>query len=350
MSDAEPSDDVSTSAASAASAAPPPRRPLRAGRYLFGAATALGVLLAIARPAASDGLAAWQVLPFWLLHAWTAIALLSVAQRVVARWRVAGARGRWLRVLAAGALGSLAFAPAALGLEQLFGIVDGPPDDAFDRLAQQSVAMALLIEWLETLVPVTSAWLVLHLPWLLRLDFAAGASASVAPSPAAAIDASASGSAVPPTRVTADSASTGPASTGSRTGATASASAAPIEDAAPIDDAAAFLDRLPANLGRDWVALSSELHYVRVHTTRGQALVLHSLRDALAALADVPGLQIHRGHWVADDHVVRLQRSGRGLVCVLDTGLTCPVSRRRQRDAIARYGAPRAARYRTSAA
>ena len=42
-----------------------------------------------------------------------------------------------------------------------------------------------------------------------------------------------------------------------------------------------------------------EDHYVRVFTDAGESLILLRLSDAMAEVRDVPGLQIHRSHWVA---------------------------------------------------
>jgi DNA-binding LytR/AlgR family response regulator len=86
--------------------------------------------------------------------------------------------------------------------------------------------------------------------------------------------------------------------------------------------------RVPRNIGRDLVALSAELHYIRVRTAAGEALILHPFGRAVAELAGTgTGLQIHRSHWVVLAHVQRIDRRDQGALCLLSTGATLPVSR-----------------------
>lgn len=86
--------------------------------------------------------------------------------------------------------------------------------------------------------------------------------------------------------------------------------------------------RIPSRLGRDLLALAMEDHYVRVHTALGSDLILMRLRDAVAELDGVPGLQVHRSHWVAAQAVAGVERRPDGkLTLVLTNGLRVPVSR-----------------------
>lgn len=91
--------------------------------------------------------------------------------------------------------------------------------------------------------------------------------------------------------------------------------------------AAPFLARLPARLGRDLLCLEMEDHYVRAHTPLGSDLILMRLRDAVAELEGVEGLQVHRSWWVARGAVEAVERDGRGLKLRLRGGLEAPVSR-----------------------
>jgi len=101
------------------------------------------------------------------------------------------------------------------------------------------------------------------------------------------------------------------------------------EPAAPaLPREPAFLARIPAKLGRDLLALEMEDHYVRVHTAVGSDLILMRLRDAVAELAGLDGLQVHRSHWVAAAAVTGVERKPDGkLTLVLRNGLRVPVSR-----------------------
>ena len=87
-----------------------------------------------------------------------------------------------------------------------------------------------------------------------------------------------------------------------------------------------LVERLPPNLRGPLVCLRMEDHYVRVHTTRGSALILMRLTDAMAEATPTPGAQSHRSWWVAADAIEGFERVGRVGQLRLKTGLTAPVS------------------------
>ncbi|GAA4044179.1 LytTR family transcriptional regulator [Erythrobacter jejuensis] len=88
-----------------------------------------------------------------------------------------------------------------------------------------------------------------------------------------------------------------------------------------------FIDRLPPELGTGLLALEMEDHYVRAHTALGSDLVLMRLRDAMAELGGIEGMQVHRSWWVARGAVKDVKREGRNVRLVLGGGLEAPVSR-----------------------
>ncbi len=88
-----------------------------------------------------------------------------------------------------------------------------------------------------------------------------------------------------------------------------------------------FLERLPAQIGTDLIALEMEDHYVRAHTALGSELVLMRMRDAVAELDGIAGEQVHRSWWVARGAVADVKRDGRNVRLVLDNGIEAPVSR-----------------------
>lgn len=90
---------------------------------------------------------------------------------------------------------------------------------------------------------------------------------------------------------------------------------------------ARFLDRLPAELGSELIALEMEDHYVRAHTALGSELVLLRMRDAVAELDGIEGAQVHRSWWVARGAVSDVKREGRNIRLLLDNGIEAPVSR-----------------------
>jgi LytTr DNA-binding domain len=103
-----------------------------------------------------------------------------------------------------------------------------------------------------------------------------------------------------------------------RTGATTSASVEPPK----------FLERLPLKLrGADVWAVEAEDHYLRLHTSKGQDLILMRLADAVAELEGIEGAQVHRSWWIARDAITDARRGDGRATLTLKDGAEVPVSR-----------------------
>lgn len=104
------------------------------------------------------------------------------------------------------------------------------------------------------------------------------------------------------------------------------------EPAAPSVAAAAsaaprIMDRAPTRVRGELLALQAEDHYVRVHTSAGDALVLMRLADAIAETDGVEGLRVHRSWWVARAAVREARAEGRRASLLLTNGVSAPVTR-----------------------
>ncbi|MDP3490854.1 MAG: LytTR family DNA-binding domain-containing protein [Phenylobacterium sp.] len=89
-----------------------------------------------------------------------------------------------------------------------------------------------------------------------------------------------------------------------------------------------FLERLPPRLrGADLYAIEAEDHYLRLHTSRGQDLILMRLSDAVEELDGLEGAQVHRSWWVARRAVEDARRGDGRAVLTLKGGVEAPVSR-----------------------
>ena len=89
-----------------------------------------------------------------------------------------------------------------------------------------------------------------------------------------------------------------------------------------------FLDRLPPKLrGAELYAVSAEDHYLRLHTSKGQDLILMRLSDAVAELEGIEGARTHRSWWVAKDAVTGARRGDGRATLSLKGGVEAPVSR-----------------------
>jgi hypothetical protein len=247
-------------------------------RFVTLAFLLLGIIFGLMQPAGSSSLTRPEAVLFWLLHAVCAIPCVILAVWLLARTKVM--LPPWLFVGVSGLLAAIVLAFAALSIEKLFAV-----EDFSVALLAQPKANGYFGVWLDEFTglapPFVLAWMLINLPRLQRIR-------AIAP-------------------------------------------------AMTEPQAAGLLAGLPAELGNDVVLLSSDLHYLHVHTTRGKAMLLYNLADAETEL-DGRGMRVHRSHWVADQHVLGLLRKGSSVICQLRGGLSVPVSRRRQAEAVARYG------------
>lgn len=88
-----------------------------------------------------------------------------------------------------------------------------------------------------------------------------------------------------------------------------------------------FFGTMKANIGSEILCLEMQDHYVNVHTSLGNELILMRLRDAIKELKDVDGLQVHRSWWVARSAVKKIVRDGRNIRLLLQNDIEVPVSR-----------------------
>ena len=89
-----------------------------------------------------------------------------------------------------------------------------------------------------------------------------------------------------------------------------------------------FLERLPVKLrGSEIFAVEAEDHYLRLHTSKGQDLILMRMGDAVAELEGLEGAQVHRSWWVAKAAVKDSRRGDGRATLTLKDGARVPVSR-----------------------
>lgn len=112
--------------------------------------------------------------------------------------------------------------------------------------------------------------------------------------------------------------------------ADATLAAATAPQAAPAGSA--FADRLPVKFRAAQVyAVSAEDHYLRVHTSAGETMVLMRLADAVRELAALEGQQTHRSWWVAKQGLADVARGDGKVTLKLKSGAEAPVSRTYQK-------------------
>ena len=88
-----------------------------------------------------------------------------------------------------------------------------------------------------------------------------------------------------------------------------------------------FLKLLPIEKQGRLICLEMDDHYLKVHTSNGQHMLLMRFKDALGLLSSYPGLQTHRSWWVAEEAISRIEKQGRKHIVHLSNQLQVPVSK-----------------------
>ena len=256
--------------------------------YLIAAGTVLSFGLALSEPSASSGLGFFARIVFWLAHVAAALVLFELAQITLGRIALFERLPPLLLVMAVGVVGAILFSIFNLLLLDRIAFLVGDLTDV------EPISIPGLMEELRD-SGATSVlfWVLLNSPRLIMIAQQKDGAEAIEP-PSAEV-----------------------------------ASIQP-DASAPTGASRQLLDllsRLPRRIGTDIVAISAELHYLRVYTRGGEALILMSFGRAVEALGVIPGQMIHRSHWIALAHIATVESVGDRFVCRLDTGLELPVSR-----------------------
>jgi hypothetical protein len=258
--------------------------------YLITAGAILAIGIALLSPEISSNLGFPGRLLFWFAHVGCALAITEGIQLLLGRAAFSRHLSPLVMVLIAGAIGALFFSAfSILVLERALHPLSSEPAELVSLLGS-------LQEFRHSSGQVMVFWVLLNGPRLIMIAQDRDETSDAAP---VAAD----------TPITAVREPQSPAR--------------PAIDPALVE----FMGRLPRRMGTDIVAMTAELHYLRVYTRHGDALILMSFGRAVKALQVLDGLAVHRSHWVATSHVVRLETDGDRVVCRLDTGLSVPVSR-----------------------
>ncbi|MFM8820048.1 MAG: LytTR family DNA-binding domain-containing protein [Phenylobacterium sp.] len=275
--------------------------------FLLFAGLGLVTLFTLLDPEPSRSLGLIERFLFWLLHAGGLLFLMQVSQSVLSRVPPLRRLNPWIQITLAGLIGTALFAPIGTGLDEVFGLA-AVSDDLNLTWPHQ-----VLNAFGDTAPAAVFIWVGLNAARNLRLPTLRDAGHRAQPA-LKELD----GLAQPASLRLKD-----------QSPAPALASEAPPPP---------FWSRVPSSLGDDLVALTAELHYLRVETVNGNALILYPFGQAVAELAasSSNGSQIHRSHWVAHSHVATIERNGGRVFCVLQSGTRLPIGRRRQATIVAR--------------
>ena len=233
--------------------------------FLVCAGIVLTLAFALLQPAASQGLGFLPLLLFWAAHVFAALVLLETAQ-VLLSWTRISRQPTGVQLALGGVLGALAFGPVALFLDAISGLAEQTDD------LDEGTLLGIVGEWSGSAAILVLTWLALNSLRILRLpEFS-------------------------------------------------------LPKAEPL--VPAFLQKVPAELGREVISLQAEQHYTRVRTPLGQCLILHSFGDAVAQLDPKVGQRVHRSFWAAYAHVTALERAGQSGLATMSDGSQVKVSRK----------------------
>lgn len=253
-------------------------------------AALLSVLFTLVKPEISAGLGVWARFSFWVLHIGIGLLAILLASCCLRFWRLA----QLPTVVSLGITGVIGAALAA----PLYCVVElaYPPeliDGDLDEFAAQGWWQAIVAEFACVMPIMLISWYAVNLPYLLNKPLL--------------IDI--------------------------------------IEPNVPDDifeetdkeiqerkqRLEHLYERLPEVLGRDIVAISSDLHYLNVYTTLGKTMILGSLKYYAEALVD-SGMQVHRANWVAKKHIAKVHITTTDAYCVMTNGLKVAISRNKRKE------------------
>ncbi len=255
--------------------------------YLIMCGAGLVVALSWLNPSASEGFGILNRIFFWAIHIGPGLVILAATQVALSRSRLLDRFPAVLQILIAGFVAALIFAPYALALDYILPDPDGPDEGTGSLVAEFAVEFAL------SSVPLVLIWLLVNTPSLLRIE-----------------------------------------RLGSAEGAVSEKS---VKETSPVieltEDEREFWSRIPRGLGRDIVSMSAELHYLRVHTTQGDALILFAFGRALDVMANKEtGYQVHRSHWIDIKHLHELTTKSGRVTAHLSNGQSIPVSQKYRKE------------------
>ena len=259
----------------------------------------MSVFCTLIKPEVSAGLSLLPRFAFWVSHIGMGLLGILLASLILSLCWSHRQLSLFLTIGLTGMLGTLLATPGLLLLEEFFPEEINP--EWLDIFGQHGWWQALLAEYLQVLPKLLPIWYLVNLPLLFNKPVLHQLPESAEPD------------------------------------------VFPGEQARREEELRQrrerLYEKLPEVIGRDIVAISSDLHYLNVHTVLGKFLVLGSLKHYAEAFGD-EGVLVHRSNWVAKRHVVKVRTSASGeeAYCLMSNGLKVPISRSRKKQVKAVFG------------
>lgn len=93
-----------------------------------------------------------------------------------------------------------------------------------------------------------------------------------------------------------------------------------------------LLSRLDLDIGERLIRLTMRDHYVEAFTNNGMQLIHMRFSDAVKALIDFNGMQVHRSHWVNFDEATDIFRKDGKARIIMSDSVEVPISRSKYDD------------------
>jgi hypothetical protein len=257
-------------------------------KYFFWFSVILILLFTFLEPAGTSGSSFLIRLLIWALQIGFLVPCLILFHVRLQQSPFFDRLNDWLKILLSGLLGCLVFLPFSLGIDYVMGLDDWSQVESFAQ------AQEIIFEEIGgVFAPVLLTWAGMNAPRILQLNFSSATLSQ-------------------------------PAET-ARPDVTIDKPADPTSQSK-----GEFITKFAKLIGTDVIYMMSELHYVRVVTSKGETLVLHNLKDAIAQLpTEYSGIQTHRSYWAASKHIESIKEKNGQSSVVLSMDKTIPVSRRK---------------------
>jgi len=248
-------------------------------RYFFGVSVFLILLFTMLEPESIAGASVLASLIFFIIQFSILMPLLIYTHGFLQKIPFFEHLNPWLKTGLAGFTASLVFVPIGLGIDYIMGL-----DDWSNVKTPEQILSLGLEETIGIVGPVTLTWIAINAPRILQLNF--------------------QNPAIPDAKQN--------------------------ETEPPPSDEPCILSLIPHDLGRDIIYLMSELHYLRIVTTKGETLQLYNLQNAMEELKMLyDGLQTHRSYWINKIHAEKIVGKAPDRKILMKQGYVIPISRRK---------------------
>ena len=93
-----------------------------------------------------------------------------------------------------------------------------------------------------------------------------------------------------------------------------------------------FLSLIKKDFAGSLIRLTMRDHYIETYTDNGMQLIHMRFSDAITALHDFNGYQVHRSHWVNLDEVRDVKKSNRKHYLIMSDSAEIPVAQSRVKE------------------